>query len=333
MTLPGINRRRVLGILAGAGGVALTPGAWGRAEGRTPRHRWTGVALGAKANITLYHPDRQFAQDLILRSVAEIRRLEKVFSLYRHDSALATLNREGALSEPPLDLVRLLAESREYSELTGGAFDVTVQPLWETYARHFQDTDAPGGPAPEDVARALALVDYRSVTVGTGRIAFERQGMAVTLNGIAQGYITDRVADLLRRGGLENVLIDLGEIRGLGAHPDGRPWSVGVEAPSANGKIAETVVLHDGAIATSAGHGTRFDSAGRYHHLFDPRTGRPASVYASVSVVAARATKADALSTALTSMTQQEFARAAPRFGNIRVIFVHRSGPATIYET
>ncbi len=142
-------------------------------------------------------------------------------------------------------------------------------------------------------------VDYRAVTVDTRSIAFDRPGMAVTLNGIAQGYITDRVADLLGRGGLDSVLVDLGETRALGDHPAGRKWRVGLADPRDPDRVDRAVDLSNLAVATSAGHATRFDTAGRRHHLFDPRTGRSATGYLGVSVVARTATAADALSTGL----------------------------------
>ena len=225
MTAP-ITRRRTLTIAASMAGLGVVPwlaGIGGAAAGEL--RRWRGTALGAKATILLNHPDGAAAERLIGACIAEITRLEKVFSLYRGDSALSALNRDGVLADPPPDLVRLMAESRRISELSAGAFDVTVQPLWRLYAAHFSEPGAdPKGPPAQAIAQALSLVDYGAVTVDSGRIALARPGMAVTLNGIAQGYITDRVAELLRRAGADRVLIDLGEARGLGRHPSGRPW-------------------------------------------------------------------------------------------------------------
>ena len=121
-------------------------------------HRWSGIALGAGAEIVLHDPDAARARRLIARCVAEIDRLEDVFSLYRPESAIRRLNRDGRLAAPPLELVALLAEARSYSERTEGAFDVTVQPLWHLYAAHFSRPGAdPRGPAEADLARAQAL--------------------------------------------------------------------------------------------------------------------------------------------------------------------------------
>src|SRR5262249_12903088 len=126
-------------------------------------------------------------------------RLERIFALYRDDSELARLNRDGRLDDPSFDLLAVLSLGLRLSGLTSGAFDTTVQPLWDLYAGHFfrSPTPRPEGPDPKAIERARALVDWRAVDLGTRRIAL-RPGMGVTLNGIAQGYVTDRVIDILR---------------------------------------------------------------------------------------------------------------------------------------
>ena len=322
------GRRRVLRLVAMVGGLAMAPGLKVAAAVRRLEPRfWRGIALGAEASIALYHPDAEQARWLIGRCVTELRRLEAIFSLYRADSALSILNRQGHLSAPPVDLVRLLAEARTLSEATDGAFDVTVQPLWTLYAAHFRNADAdPAGPHPEAIAATLERVGYGAVTVSAGRIAFEKPDMAVTLNGIAQGYITDRVADLLRTAGVENVLIDLGEARALGRHEDGRPWKVGLADPLRPAQIARVVELADMSLATSAGYGTRFDSQGRHHHLFDPTTGRNAGQYLSVSVMARTATMADALSTGLVNVALKQANFVMARLGPLSATFTLGNG-------
>lgn len=325
-----VARRRVLQIAAAAGGLSLA-GAGSLFLLRPDKHikpqRWQGTALGAQASITLYHHNSETGARLIRSAVAEINRLEQIFSIYRADSYLALLNRNGVLVAPPPELVQLLAQAHGYSEVTDGAFDVTVQPLWSLYANHFAQPDAdPAGPSDEDIRRALASIDYQAVEIGTERITFCRPEMAVTLNGIAQGWITDRVAELLREGGLENVLVDLGEIRGIGGHPDGQPWTAGLRDPFVNNRIARTVALRTAALATSGGYGYQFDPAGRYNHLFDPRTGLSSNHYASISVLAPTATEADAVSTALASTNERDLPSLSRGLKHVTAIFTRRDG-------
>lgn len=295
------TRRRFIGITAAAGGLSLLPFGPVRA---TPQLRvWSGAALGCDATLQIHHPDPATADRLIASSLAEVERLERVISLYRPESALCRLNRDGVLDDPPLDLVRVLAESRYYGALTGGAFDVTVQPLWNLYSAHFSEPQAsPDGPTADAVAKTVARVGQEALEVDPRRLRLTRPGMGVTLNGIGQGYITDRVVELLRAGGIEHALVDMGKTRAIGGHPGGGPWSVGLEDPRAPGTFAETIPLADRAVATAGGYGTLFDAAGRFNHIFEPWSGHTSWRWLSVSVEAATATESNALSNAFALM-------------------------------
>ncbi|WP_262273025.1 FAD:protein FMN transferase [Microvirga yunnanensis] len=288
---------------------------------------WQGQAMGAVATMQVHHHDRAAAGRLIERSLTEVRRLEGVFSLYRDDSAIATLNRQGILVAPPADLVTVLKEASRYGGLTDGAFDPTVQALWTLYRTHFSEPDAaPEGPPAAEVSAALAKVGFDRVVFGADRIALPRRGMGLTLNGIAQGYATDRVVNLLRAEGIEHTLVDMGEPRAIGAHPSGQPWRVGIADPDRPERILETFDAINQAVATSGSYGFRFDPAGRFNHLFDPRTGGAAHLYRSVTVVMPTATAADALSTAFSLMPPDGIGRVLARLGTGRVHLVTASG-------
>jgi len=283
-----MNRRRALAVIGAAAGLPLWPQALAEQQ---LVHAWRGQALGAQARLLLAHPDERAVRRVLAQCLDEIARLEQIFSLHLPDSELVQLNRDGHLRQASHDLRRVLSESWRISAASGGAFDATVQPLWRLHAAH---GTAARGPDARAIAAAQALVDYRALAFGGARVAFARVGMAATLNGIAQGYITDRVADLLRAGGFERVLVQLGETRALA--PEDRPWSVGIPDPGADG-LLERVALRDGALATSSGAATPLGRNGA--HLLDPATGVSAQRHDSVTVQAPRAVIADGLSTAL----------------------------------
>lgn len=307
---PGISRRRFLAVAAVAAGLA----GRGAAASSIPLVTWRGQALGAMASITLAHPDSAAAERLLAACTAEVARLEGIFSLYRPDSAISRLNAEGALEAPPLELVELLGRCATFSALTDGTFDVTVQPLFRHYADHFAHPDAdPAGPRIDDL---LELVDWRRVAFAPEAIVLARPGMAITLNGIAQGYITDRIAGLLRAADMTDVLVDLGELRALGRHPDGRPWRVGIRQPALRSPSA-AFDLADGALATSSGAGSPFEPRGRTNHLLDPATGRSADPALTVTVQASDATTADALATAFALMPTVRAQQLAARIPGI----------------
>ncbi len=221
--------------------------------------------------------------------------------------------------------MNLLEQSASFSALTEGAFDPTVQPVWNALSESFRSSGAP--PAPEVLDGLRPLVDWRGVQVATDLVEFARPDMALTLNGIAQGFITDRVADRLKSGGLRHVLVELGETRAIGEHPQGRPWQIGIPDPGGEDLI-ETLTLGDEAIATSGGYGTRFDSAGEWHHIFDPATARSAHRHRSVSVVAPTATEADALATAFVVMPEEAAAALVAERRGVRARVVDTSGVA-----
>ncbi|MGB3426104.1 MAG: FAD:protein FMN transferase [Castellaniella sp.] len=309
-------RRRFLGILA-ASAALVGPGSLRAAlntSGALPEPvTWRGVALGADAQLQLLHPDRAHAERLVRMAVAEVHRLEQVFSLYREDSALVRLNRAGRLDAPPLDLSRLLSQSIAFGDRTGGLFDPSVQTLWDLYAARVL-AGLPLPPDPAELRAALATVDYRAIRIEADAIVLERPGMALTLNGIAQGYITDRVTELLRANGLEHAMIDLGEARSLGSPEPGRPWRAGIADPREPSRVLETIDLSNQALATSGGYGTPLDAGGRYTHLFDPHTGQATPRWRSVTVRAPDATTADALSTAFAQMPADTIRGIISRF-------------------
>lgn len=309
-----LTRRRFIRITACAAGLGLSDVRAAHAKKQAPAI-WRGTALGGLARVEIYHPDTAVALSLTQRSMDELERLERIFSLYRPDSALSALNRDGSIRHPPPDLVVLLSTSLVYQKMTEGAFDPTVQPLWDLYSRHFSTINRdPNGPNGERLKDALSRIGCANISLEEDRISLA-SGTTLTLNGIAQGYITDRVTELLRTEGVEHSLINLGEIRLIGRDPDGRRWVVGLEDPDRPGATNRTLEIENSAVATSAGYGFRFDQAGRFTHLFDPRTGRSPQLYKSVSVVAPTATAADALSTAFSSMEIDAINRVLGKFG------------------
>ena len=262
---------------------------------------WRGELLGASTSVTVWHEDRAVADAALLAVAHEVATLESVFSLQRADSALARLNRAGRLAPAPGALLEVLDQCALLHRSSNGAFDPTVQPLWSLFAAHFARPDAdPSGPTAAAIDAARARVGFEQVLCEGDAVGFARTGVELTLNGIAQGYVTDRARDVLARYGLSHCLINLGEYRALGMKPSAHAWHVAISHPNLPWRRIATVALEaDRALATSAGAGTPFDPRGRFHHLFDPQTGRCANGWRSVTVVAGSAMLADALSTAL----------------------------------
>lgn len=330
-----LNRRRFLSIAASCAAAGSLPASLALAVPATSPVVWKGVAMGALSSMTLVHPDRAHAQAMIARCMAEVERLEAVFSLYRPDSAVSRLNATGVLDNPPMELAELLSFSLSLAHASHGAFDPTVQPLLRLYFEHFSTPGAsPGGPAAQAIDEARQLVGFDDVEVAANRIRLGRRDAAITLNGVAQGFVTDRVADLLLANGFGNVLIDLGEGRALGYRPDGGAWRAAVADPADPKQTLFDLPLgsergQSPALATSGGYGTRFGPDPLVHHLLDPRTGRSANHYASVSVAAARATLADGLSTTLSIVPPTQRDPLLANYPSARAWFIDSAGRVT----
>lgn len=299
------SRRRLLKIVGVAAVGAIVGKSFVTFKDKTELKKvtWNGTALGSQAEITIYHPSEKEAHKILTKSVEELTGLENLFSLYKDSSQLSLLNKKGYLENPHPEMVNIFNLSKKYSEMTNGAFDVTVQPLWNIYNKSFTDLGKP--PSNTQISNALKLVDWKSIKVEKTKISYEIEGMSSTLNGIAQGYITDKIAESLINSGISNTLVQLGEYRGVGDHPEGRPWRLLISNPEHTNSIGE-VEFTDAAVATSAGLGTPFDLSGKYHHIFNPESGYNDNEYLQVSVISKTAAEADALATAFLIMNPKK---------------------------
>ncbi|NOZ41729.1 MAG: FAD:protein FMN transferase [Alphaproteobacteria bacterium] len=328
-----INRRRFISISAATAGVMmLDPASAMTAPGSLVR--WQGAALGARAEIMLYSNDPKQTRELFRRCQDEISRLERIFSLYIADSAINRLNADGYLENPDPEFLEVMSRCLSCSRITGGAFDVTVQPLWQLYADHFRTPGAdPDGPSLKQIRQTLNYVGSDKVMLDSRRISFLKPGMGVTLNGIAQGYITDRITAILKDAGFKNILVYMGETYAMGQHRDGRAWTAGIQSPFDDSKILLTVPLRQRAIATSGGYGSPFSDNSRFNHLFDPATGRSADHYSSVSVIAKDTTTADMLSTAFYVMAPDKIPAVWPEYSQLeKAIFIDQQGKITKFS-
>jgi thiamine biosynthesis lipoprotein len=297
------TRRRVLSVFA-----ATAAGAFASGPSHTTRDFvWRGIAMGADAEILFSGIERETARSTIAMVVAEIDRLERALSLFRDDSEICRLNRAGVLTMPSGDLRRALALALEVAAATGGLFDPTVQALWEAHVDWFNARPDGGVPPAHVIARARTMVDWQRIALSADSVRLGSD-QRITLNGLGQGYVTDRVADLLRARGLEHILVDLGEQRALGPRAAGAPWLVA----RAGG---EPIALTSGALATSEGEGCILGAAGAVHHLFDPRSGRSGQHWRRITVHHRSAAVADALSTALYVASPDEIEAITARFG------------------
>ena len=296
-------------------------------------HEFRGPTMGTTYRVKLRAALRRAERASIAAELSErLDRIEQLMSTYRPDSELSRFNRHQGPDPFPVssETLRVFQIAREISELSGGAFDVTVAAIVNAWG--FGATDRPPGtPEPQELARLLQHVGYRLISVDASARALSKADPSVRcdLSAIAKGFAVDELGTLLEKLGYGDFLIEIGgELKGSGRRADGQPWRVGVEQPDAENRLARRVVpLDNQAIATSGDYRDWYEERGqRISHTIDPRTGTPIRHgLASVSVVHPTAAHADALATALNVLGPREGYALAESAG-IAAYFVRRVG-------
>lgn len=291
------TRRQWIGFVLGSGAAlagvpagAVTP-ALDPMTALTWRERVLrgfGTTLWLRAG----HADAAVVERGLDAAVVSIRHVERLMSLFDPDSAVSRLNRDGVLHDPHPDLVRVLQLAREVSADSRGAFDVTVQPLWLLWQRTAREGRLP---APAELQAARGRTGWRHVQLSDSRIAFARRGMAITLNGIAQGYAADLAREALRTHGIADALLDTGEWQPLGCSPERGAWRLGIADPRDAQRLLATLVSDGRAIACSSDDKLAFSADHRHHHILDPHTGDSPPHLATTVVAAPSCALADAL--------------------------------------
>jgi len=261
------------------------------------------------------------------------RRVDAEMSEWQESSPLSEVNRRagGEAVAVPAELRETIRRGIEVGELTGGAFDVTWAALWGLW--DFRAAE-PRVPAADEIARRARLVDYRRVELdeAAGTVRLPEAGMAIGLGGIAKGYALERAAAALRAQGLESfLLVSGGQVYAAGGRTgrgDERPWRVGIRDPRGGPEdLFARLELEDASASTSGDYESYFVAGGvRYHHILDPRTGRPARGLRSATVVAADAVLADALSTGIFVMGPEAGLALAERLPGVEAVLVDDGG-------
>jgi FAD:protein FMN transferase len=324
---PRISRRHALRITAAAG-ITLALGGGLRELIRTgglQRVRRTELRMGTPVTLTAVHPDGDEARRWITSAFSEMERLESILSRYREDTPVARLNRSGFLQEAPDELLEVVRTGLELSRRSGGAFDMTVAPLLALHRARFTETGSP--PGEDEVARALERVGYGRLQVEGATLSFQRPGMALTLDGIAKGYVVDRTVACLGRAGAEHVLVEAGgDMAATGTSAPGAPWRVGIQDPERPGESMGTLEVRRGGIATSGDYIHSFTPDRMHHHILDPRTGWSPLEARSVTVTTPSALEADALSTAVLVLGAEEGRALLESLEGVEGLIVTRDG-------
>nr|WP_315202057.1 FAD:protein FMN transferase [uncultured Albidiferax sp.] len=314
-----MKRRSLIQAAIGLGGMGLSHA---RQQDSLLWRERTLTGLGTTMAIRVGHADAALAEQALDAARDTIRHVEDHMSLYRSDSAICQLNRTGRLHHPHPDLARILRLAQTVAARSYGAFDVTVQPLWTA----FQTASSQGRlPTADAVRRARSLVDWRQLEVSDESITLRRQGMGITLNGIAQGFAADLVVARLQALGIRHALIDTGEWAALGTPEPHRDWTLGVADPRDARAVLARVAMDGRCMATSADNQCSFSPDFQHHHIFDPATGYSPSGLSCVAVLAPSCALADALTKVMFVAGFQHALQLAKAW-NVDVLVVDKKG-------
>jgi FAD:protein FMN transferase len=293
-------------------------------ERRTFRVTAVRPAMDTLVTVTVLAPSRDRGETAIGRAFEEMDRLIAILSRFESDSALSHLNTDGRIGGPPPDLLHVVSRALHFHRVTRGAFDISVAPLLDIFGARA------GRPAPTpdtELRDALERVGADRIEAGRREIRFGREGMGVTVDGIAKGYIADRMARVLEGHRVRRYLIDAGgDIRISGRKEGRRPWTVAVRDPWDPDRIPDRLELRRGAVATSGSYERYFDPDHRYHHIVEAGAGRSPAGSASVTAIAPTAMAADALATSLFIMAPARALAFADALRGCECLIIDRSG-------
>jgi thiamine biosynthesis lipoprotein len=296
---------------------ALAQAEWFRRE---------DAIMGTRIYVELWLDDAARGAAAVDAVIASMHEVDALMSTYKPESQLSRVNARAALEPVEVDreLFDVIRASLEFSQLTGGAFDVTYASVGYLY-----DFRARQRPTEAQITAALPGVDWRNVRLDPAALTvrFEKPGMRIDLGGIAKGYAVDRAIALLQARGVAHALVTAGGDSRLIGDRFGRPWIVGIRHPDDAKRIITRIPLVDTAMSTSGDYERYFDENGvRYHHIIDPKTGHSASKVRSATILAPTAMQTDGLSKTAFVLGAEEALKIIEKIPGVDAIFVTPGG-------
>lgn len=296
----------------------------------TARAEWVNRVedgiMGTRIVVELWAEDARKGNEAIDAVIAEMERIDREMSTYKPDSEVSRVNAQAAKGPVKIgaELFELLKTSIEYSQLTGGAFDITYASVGFMYdfRAHQKPTDA-------QIQSALPAVNYKHLALDEKNrtVRFTHPNVRIDLGGIGKGHAVDRGIAILRARGFDHALVTAGGDTRIIGDRFGKPWIFGIRHPDDKSQVIAKIPLEDTAISTSGDYERYFDENGaRHHHIIDPRTGRSASKVRSATILAPTATRTDGLSKTAFVLGPDEAMKLYNRLPDVDAILVTLEG-------
>lgn len=295
------------------------------AENIKKRFSETRLLMGTVVEVIVISDKEDVARKSIADAFSAMERVDRLMSNFKEESDVSRINR-GAGSKVVAvdsDVVEVIKKSIYYSEISDGAFDITIGGVEELY--NFEDE----GRLPEKgkFKNSVSLIGYKNIIINGNRVRLAKKGMKLDLGGIAAGFAVDRGIDAIKKNGAADALINAGgDIRVIGESENGQ-WKIGILHPREENKLINTLTLKDISVTTSGDYRKYFISEGkRYHHILNPSTGLPTEGVQSVTIIAPLAVDSDALATAVFVMGKKKGMELIERLKDVEGIIIDSDG-------
>ena len=269
-------------------------------------HKRVCRLMGNRFEISLVSDDQTWAEARIDEAVAEIQRIEALFTTFNDHSQTNQINANAGIAPVQVDheVFKLIKRSIRISEVTQGAFDITYgsidKSLWNF------DTHMTSLPDPTTARQMVRLINYRNVVLNEAEcsVFLKEKGMRIGFGGIGKGYAAEMAKRLMIQRGVESGIVNAsGDLTTWGAQPNGEPWTIGIADPNAKEQPFSYFNISNISVATSGNYEKYVMIGGKkYSHTIDPKTGLPVSGIKSVTIICPNAEIADAMATPVTVM-------------------------------
>jgi thiamine biosynthesis lipoprotein len=266
-------------------------------------HKRTEFLMETVVNVTIPHKNSKEADRVMELIFREIKRVEKMASAFDEGSEVYRINK--LADKQPVTVSKklffVIKKSLEYTKSTEGAFDISIAPIIWLWG--FGGEGKNKIPSQDKLNRIIPLVDCRYIVLDENKstISFRKKGMKIDLGGVVKGYAVDRAIEILLQEGIKDAMVEAGgDLRVIGHPPGRRKWHIGVQHPRHSDKILTVLKMSNKSVATSGDYENYFfEKEIRYHHLMNPKTGKPSRDCISVTILTGDTLKADILATAV----------------------------------
>lgn len=300
------GRRKILKAIAGAAAAGGLVGGAGwfvlRRERNLFEVRREQTLMQTSVAVTCLADDVDKAGVAIDAAFRRMAGTAAVLTRFDPAGPVARLNRDGRLENLPSELSEVLHRALAISAVTDGDFDISVLPVLQFFESMRQPAVLDAADR-EQIGDKDRLIDYRRIALDAKGVRFTHPGMAITLDGLAKGYVIDQGIASLKASGIESALVDAGgDVRAISGSDSNRQWHVGIVDPADINKVAAIVTLRNAALGTSGNYRIFYSSDKTLFHVIDPHTGYSPLNYSSVTVMGETSVDADAMSVAAASM-------------------------------